>query len=152
MKKNKKKTKGLLIALEVLAVLGLGLFVWWSQTHDSRTAPPADDDWDEIEQYYAESVSYQGTEYPVRKKLSLTVTRRQESMSMPSLLIICWQPSMRMRWTWTSSQSTSQQVQPGESRKVTPSKRTLRHLKNWTMRVRGLSGFAKKAPGGTLRS
>ena len=70
MKKNRKKTKGLLIALEVLAVLGLGVFVWWSQTHDSRTAPPADDDWDEIEQYYAESVSYQGTEYPVRKNLS----------------------------------------------------------------------------------
>ena len=67
---------------------------------------------------------------PVRKKLSLTVTRRQSSMSIPSLLIICWQPVTRIRDTCTSSHPSSQKVQPGESTKETPSNNTFLQSKN----------------------
>ena len=65
---------------------------------------------------------------PVRKKLSLTVTRRQPSRSMPSLLIICWQPATRTRVMFTSSQAMSQNVHPGESMNDTPLNRTFRQL------------------------
>ena len=87
---------------------------------------------------------------PVVMSQSTTLMRRQPSKSMPSLFIMRWSPTIFTRSKAMSSHSRSHTVHPGESLRVTPSKRTFDTLKNCTMRGRGIGGFLKNRAGGFI--
>ena len=83
---------------------------------------------------------------PVLKLEFSNSTPRHPSKSMPSELIMRTSASTRIPLARTSSHWRTSIVQPGESLKVTPSRRTLRQRTSCTMRGRGAAGFAQKRP------
>ena len=71
MKKGRSKTrKTVFLILEILAVIVLGILIWQIQLRDSATSVTDESDWSELDSYYADAITYNGKEYPVRRKLS----------------------------------------------------------------------------------